>query len=163
MTRSDASLKGKIKAMAKKSNLKPQELLQMYLFEHLLMRLEKSDYAETFVLKGGLLISSMTGIAQRTTMDMGATVVGMDMDEGTASAAISSICSVDVGGDMEYSFERLEPIRAAVLEEVRKSSIMQGIWASYVAGSPYAAGLDFEDVVDSALKLARLAELDELG
>lgn len=69
MMRSDASLKGKIKAMAKKSNLKPQELLQMYLFEHLLMRLDKSDYSETFVLKGGLLISSMTGVAQRTTGD----------------------------------------------------------------------------------------------
>lgn len=40
---------------------------------------------------------------------------------------------------------------------------MQGIWASYVAGSPYAAGLDFEDIVDSTLELARLAELDELG
>lgn len=65
MTRGDASLRGKIKAMAKKSGLKPQELLRMYLFEHLLIRLEKSDYAETFVLKGGLLISSMTGIAQR--------------------------------------------------------------------------------------------------
>lgn len=35
MMRGDASLKGKIKALAKKSNLKPQELLQMYLFEHL--------------------------------------------------------------------------------------------------------------------------------
>lgn len=112
MTRGDASLKGKIKAMAKKSGLKPQELLRMYLFEHLLMRLEKSDYAETFVLKGGLLISSMTGIAQRTTMDMDATVAGMDMGEGTVSAAISSICSVAVGDGMEYSFERVEPIRA---------------------------------------------------
>ena len=111
MTRSDASLKGKVKAMAKKSGLKPQELLQMYLFERLLMRLEKSDYAETFVLKGGLLISSMTGVAQRTTMDMDATVVGMDMDAETVNAAISSICSVDIGDGMEYSFERLEPIR----------------------------------------------------
>ena len=36
----------------------------MYLFEHLLMRLGKSGYAEAFVLKGGLLISSMTGVAQ---------------------------------------------------------------------------------------------------
>ena len=53
--KSDASLKGKIEALAKRSGLKPQELLQMYLFEHLLMRLERSDYAETFVLKGGLL------------------------------------------------------------------------------------------------------------
>lgn len=112
MTRGDASLRGKIKAMAKKSGLKPRELLRMYLFEHLLMRLEKSDYAETFVLKGGLLISSMTGIAQRTTMDMDATVAGMDMGEGTVSGAISSICSVAVGDGMEYSFERVEPIRA---------------------------------------------------
>lgn len=98
MTRSDASLKGKIKAMAKKRNLKPQELLQIYLLEHLLTRLEKSDCAETFVLKGGLLISSMTGVAQRTTMDM---------DEGTVSTAISSICSVAVGDGMEHSFERV--------------------------------------------------------
>lgn len=31
---------------------------------------------------------------------------------------------------------------AAVLEEIRESSIMQVIWVSYVAGSSYAAGLD---------------------
>lgn len=42
MMRSDASLKGKIKALAKKSNLKLQELLQMYLFEHLLCDSEKA-------------------------------------------------------------------------------------------------------------------------
>lgn len=109
--RSDASLKGKIKALAKKSNLKPQELLQMYLFEHLLMRLGKSGYAEAFVLKGGLLISSMTGVAQRTTMDMDTTVIGMDMDEDTVSEAVAAICAVDVADGMEYSFERIEPIR----------------------------------------------------
>ena len=37
MMRSDASLKGKIKTLARKGNLKPQELLQMYLFEHFLI------------------------------------------------------------------------------------------------------------------------------
>ena len=36
----------------------------------------------------------------------------MDMDEETLSAAISYICSLDVGDGMEYSFERVEPIRA---------------------------------------------------
>ena len=75
------------------------------------MRLEKSDYTETFILKGGLLIASMIGVAQRTTMDMDATVAGMDMSEETVSAAVSSICSVDIGDGMEYSFERVEPIR----------------------------------------------------
>lgn len=111
MTLSDASLKGKVKVMAKKSGLRPQELLQMYLFEHLLMRMEKSDYSEKFVLKGGLLISSMTGVAQRTTMDMDATVVGMNMDEASVSAAVEAICSTDVGDGMDYLFERIAPIR----------------------------------------------------
>lgn len=31
--RYDASLRDKVKAVAKKSNLRPQEVLQMYLFE----------------------------------------------------------------------------------------------------------------------------------
>ncbi len=111
MTLSDASLKGKIRAMAKKGGLKPQELLQMYLFEHLLLRLEKSPYADKFILKGGLLVSSMTGVMQRTTMDMDTTVVGMDMDESTVTAVVREICLIDVNDEMNYIFERVEPIR----------------------------------------------------
>ena len=111
MTLSDASLKGKIRAMAKKGGLKPQELLQMYLFEHLLLRLEKSPYADKFILKGGLLVSSMTGVMQRTTMDMDTTVVGMDMDESTVTSVVREICSIDVSDGMDYVFERVEPIR----------------------------------------------------
>lgn len=63
------------------------------------------------MLKGGLLISSMAGISQRTTMDMGATVVGMDMDEATVSKAVAAICAVAADDGMEYLLERIEPIR----------------------------------------------------
>lgn len=51
-----------------------------FLFEHLLLRLEKTSYVDKFILKGGLLISSMTGVSLRTTMDMDTTVVGMPLD-----------------------------------------------------------------------------------
>lgn len=110
-TRSDASLRGKVRHLAKEHGLKPQEVLQMYLFEHLLMRLARSTYADRFVLKGGLLISSMTGIYQRTTMDMDATVVGMDMDEATVTEVLREICAIDMDDGMAYTFERVEPIR----------------------------------------------------
>lgn len=40
--RNDASLRGKIRAIAKREGLRPQEVLQMFLFEHLLLRLEKT-------------------------------------------------------------------------------------------------------------------------
>ena len=109
--KSDASLKGKIRQIAKEHGLKSQEVLQMYLFEHLLMRLEKSAFADKFVLKGGLLIAAMTGVFQRTTMDMDTTVIGMDMDKETVSAAINEICGIEVGDGMAYRFVRIEPIR----------------------------------------------------
>ena len=73
--RNDASLRGKIRAIAKREGLRPQEVLQMFLFEHLLLRLEKTSYVDKFILKGGLLISSMIGVSLRTTRDMDTTVV----------------------------------------------------------------------------------------
>ena len=63
-------LKGSIRSMAAKKNLRAQEVLQMFLFERILERLANSAYRDNFILKGGLLISSMIGISERTTMDM---------------------------------------------------------------------------------------------
>lgn len=109
--RNDASLRGKIRAIAKKHGLRPQEVLNMYLFEHLLLRLSQSDYADKFILKGGLLIAAITGMARRTTMDMDTTVSGMDMDEKSVCKAIRNICAVRIEDDMKYEFELIEPIR----------------------------------------------------
>ena len=47
--RNDASLRGKIRAIAKREGLRPQEVLQMFLFEHLLLRLEKTGSSELSV------------------------------------------------------------------------------------------------------------------
>lgn len=62
-------IKGRIKNIAEKKDLRPQEVLQMFLFERVLERLSASEYKSNFILKGGLLISSMIGISERTTMD----------------------------------------------------------------------------------------------
>ena len=74
-------LKGAIRNIAAKKNLRPQEVLQMFLFERVLERLANSNYRNNFILKGGLLISSMLGISERTTMDMDTTVRGISMEE----------------------------------------------------------------------------------
>lgn len=74
-------LKGAIRSMAATKNLRAQEVLQMYLFERILERLANSTYKDNFILKGGLLISSMIGISERTTMDMDTTVRGIHMEE----------------------------------------------------------------------------------
>ncbi len=104
-------LKGAIRSMAAKKNLRAQEVLQMFLFERVLERLATSPYRNNFILKGGLLISSMIGISERTTMDMDTTVRGIQMEEDEIVATIKAILAIDVGDGICFDFQKIEPIR----------------------------------------------------
>ena len=100
-----------IRSFAEKNNLQSQEVLQMFLLERVLDSLSKSKYKDNFILKGGLLISSMIGIAERTTMDMDTTVIGINMEEAEIERIIREILLIDVGDGIDFTFEKLEPIR----------------------------------------------------
>lgn len=104
-------LKGAIRSMAAKKNLRAQEVLQMFLFERVLERLAASPYRNNFILKGGLLISSMIGIGERTTMDMDTTVRGIQMEEDEIVETIKAILAIDVGDGIVFGFQKIEPIR----------------------------------------------------
>ena len=104
-------LKGTIRSMAAKKNLRAQEILQMFLFERVLERLANSAYKNNFILKGGLLISSMIGIGERTTMDMDTTVRGIQMEEDEIVKAVKEILAVDVGDGIVFEYQGIEPIR----------------------------------------------------
>lgn len=104
-------LKGAIKNLAIEKKLRPQVIMQIYLFERLIARLAVSRYRNNFILKGGLLISSMIGIANRSTLDMDATVTGINMDRESMISAISEIIGIDVGDGIRFRYERIEPIR----------------------------------------------------
>lgn len=111
MMKTPEQLKGSIRSMAVKKNLRAQEVLQMFLFERILERLAASQYHNNFILKGGLLISSMIGISERTTMDMDTTVRGIQMEEGEIVAAVNEILTIDVGDSITFEYKGIEPIR----------------------------------------------------
>lgn len=109
--RTPEQLKGQIRSFATKRNLQPQEVLQMFMFERVLERLAKSRYKDNFVLKGGLLISSIFGVEGRTTMDMDTTASGIDMKEDEIQKIINEILSIDTDDGITFQFTKLEPIR----------------------------------------------------
>lgn len=109
--KSPDQLKGAILHMATKNHLRAQEVLQMFLFERILERLAVSPYREKFILKGGLLISSMLGIRERTTMDMDTTVRGLPMEEEQITPVVREILGIDVGDGIEFVFRGIDPIR----------------------------------------------------
>ncbi|MBR0087986.1 MAG: nucleotidyl transferase AbiEii/AbiGii toxin family protein [Lachnospiraceae bacterium] len=104
-------LKGAIRSIAKDKDLRSQEVLQIFLFERILDRLAASPYKNNFILKGGLLISSMIGISERTTMDMDTTVRGIDMTEEEISRIVQEILSVSLNDGIRFIYKRIEPIR----------------------------------------------------
>lgn len=63
-------IKDLINNIAKKKSINPQILLRNYMMERLLERIALSNYKENFVLKGGMLISSLIGVESRSTVDM---------------------------------------------------------------------------------------------
>ena len=104
-------LKGTIRHIAQQKNLRAQEVLQMYFFERILVRLASSGYIQNFILKGGLLISSIIGISERTTMDMDTTVRGIPMEEKEIISVVTEIISLDVEDGIAFEFQSIEPIR----------------------------------------------------
>ena len=108
---SPESLKGKVKNISKSKRLSSQEVLQMFFFERFLERLSHSKYKFNFVIKGGLLISSMIGIDNRTTMDMDTTVKGIPLKEDVIKNIILEILGIEVGDGIQFEVTDITHIR----------------------------------------------------
>lgn len=65
-----SSVLARLKNKAKESGRSYQLCLQLFCQEEFLRRLEKSKYADNFVLKGGLFIYALTEFESRVTMDI---------------------------------------------------------------------------------------------
>ena len=104
-------IKGAIRNISKKTGVNPNSLLQMCLFEGILEKLSKSKYSENFILKGGLLISSLIGVDMRSTMDMDITIRGIPLNEVSITKILNEILAIEIDADIEYKLIKLSPIR----------------------------------------------------
>lgn len=125
--KSPEQLKGAIRNIAQKKNIQAAVVLQMFLFERIIERLSFSSYKDQFVLKGGLLIASLIGVDQRTTMDMDTTILGLSVSKETMTHVISDLLSIDVKDGITFALIELKPIR----EEDQYENFCATITADY--------------------------------
>ena len=104
-------IKGAIRNISKKTGVNPNSLLQMCLFEGILEKISKSKYRENFILKGGLLISSLIGVDVRSTMDMDTTLRGIPLNEVSITKILNEILAIEIDADIEYKLIKLSSIR----------------------------------------------------
>lgn len=107
----DTSLKAKIRNIANDKNVTAQSVLQNYLLNHFLLRLSMSEYKDKFIVKGGILISSIIGIDQRTTMDLDTTIRKLTLSKEAIEKAFIDICSIKADDDLLFVLNGIKPIR----------------------------------------------------
>ena len=111
MIKNAKSLMDKLKNLAKTCNITANEALQNYMFERILERLSISKYKNNFILKGGLLLSSIMGIDIRTTMDMDTCIKGITLTDEQLYQVLQEILSINVEDNVSFEIKNSEPIR----------------------------------------------------
>lgn len=127
MIKSAKSLMDKSKNLAKVNNISVNEVLQNYMFERILERLSVSKYKHNFILKGGLLLSSIMGIDTRTTMDMDTCIRGITLTDEELYSVLKEILDTKLEDGVEFSIKNSEPIK----EEDEYSGLRYNILAMF--------------------------------
>ena len=109
-----ASVLARLKNKAKESGRSYQLCLQLFCQEEFLRRLEKSQYAENLVLKGGLFIYSVTNFDSRVTVDVDFLLRKIPNTPEQLRTVIESIISMPTGNDfITFEIEGIAPIAVA--------------------------------------------------
>lgn len=75
-------LKDKVRNVSNGDNDVAKVLIRNFMMERFLERVAVSEYKNNFILKGGMLVSSMVGLDLRATMDIDTTVKAIPLRVG---------------------------------------------------------------------------------
>ncbi len=101
----------KAKELEEKYNIKYYETLQRFMFERVLERISVSQYKDNFILKGGLLLSVIFGVDNRTTKDMDTTIKGIDISKEKMVKILNEILSIKLEDNVKFDIVDVTDIR----------------------------------------------------
>ena len=96
-------IKGRIKSVAKQNNADARTLMRIYMMERFLERLARSEYRDNFIIKGGILVTAMIGVAHRSTMDIDTSMKNLNLSAEDALRVVNQVKDIDL--DDGVSFE----------------------------------------------------------
>ena len=103
MALTGAQVRGKIKNIAKSNRADARILMRIYMMERFLERVANSPYSENFIIKGGILVTSMIGISMRSTMDIDTSIRNLNLSEEEALRIINKISKIDLQDGVTFN------------------------------------------------------------
>ena len=114
MKLSPEQIKGRIKNLANNMSADPRILMTAYMMERFLERLASSKYKDNFVIKGGILVTSMVGVSLRSTMDIDASITGYNLSKNEVQRVITDIMAIDMNDDVTFEVNGISEIMSTM-------------------------------------------------
>ncbi|RAK08173.1 putative nucleotidyltransferase component of viral defense system [Halanaerobium saccharolyticum] len=103
-----ASVLGRLKNISKELNLPYNLVMQLFVQERLLYRLSLTEYKDNFLLKGGLLLYSMTEFKGRPTKDIDFLLRGKSNKAQNIEKIIKEIANVKVNDGVRFKSSEIK-------------------------------------------------------
>lgn len=110
MIHTATQLKAIVKNRANGDSNKSLVLIRKFIMERFLERLSLSKYKDKFIIKGGILVSSMVGIDNRDTMDIDTTIRGFDLNEETLKKILMEIADISMDDGITFKITKVSEI-----------------------------------------------------
>lgn len=103
-------IKGRIRNAARQNHADARVLMRVYMMERFLERVAVSPYRDNIVVKGGILVTSMVGVALRSTMDIDASIRNWNLSIEDAGLMVEEIGSIDLADGVSFEIKSVSNI-----------------------------------------------------
>ena len=103
-------VKGRIKNVAKENKTDARTLMRIYMMERFLERVANSRYKDNFIIKGGMLVTAMVGVALRSTMDIDTSIKNQNLSAEDARRIVDEIKDIDLGDGVTFEVKEVSNI-----------------------------------------------------
>ena len=103
-------VKGRIKNVAKENKVDARTLMRIYMMERFLERIASSKYKDNFIIKGGMLVTAMVGVALRSTMDIDTSIKNQNLSAEDARRIVNEIKDIDLGDGVTFEVKEVSNI-----------------------------------------------------
>ena len=103
-------IKGRIKSVAKQNNADARTLMRIYMMERFLERLAQSEYRDNFIIKGGILVTAMIGVAHRSTMEIDTSMKNLNLSAEDALRVVNRVKDIDLDDGVSFDVKDVSNI-----------------------------------------------------
>lgn len=103
-------VKGRIKNVAKENKADARTLMRLHMMERFLERVAGSKYKDNFIIKGGILVTAMVGVALRSTMDIDTSIKNQNLSGEDARRIVDEIKDIDLDDGVTFEIKEVSNI-----------------------------------------------------